>query len=261
MAQPVNGDAHVHGDAETAALAAAARFVEIGQGAIDERGRFCVALAGGATPARMYEILAAARGRALDWKRVHVFFGDERCVPPDHPSSNYATTRRGLLDRIELEQRRVHRIEGELQPPERAAERYESMLRTFFGATEAGPPTACTFDLVLLGVGEDAHTASLFPGSQALTEERRWAMHTQAPGGVEPRDRITLTLPVINAARRVMFLVSGGNKSRVIRPLLAGLGDPGWPAAMVQCAGRTEWHVDEAAAGLADRVRVHGPNP
>jgi 6-phosphogluconolactonase len=260
MAQPVRAEAHVHRDEETAALAAAARFVEIGQGAIDERGQFCVALAGGTTPARMYEILAEARGRTLDWGRVHVFFDDERCVRPDHPSSNYATVRRCLLDRIEAEQRRVHRIEGELQPPECAAERYESLLRTFFGAADAGPPEASTFDLVLLGVGEDGHTASLFPGSRAVAEKQRWAVHTRAPQGVTVPDRITLTLPVINAARCGMFLVTGGNKSRVVRPLLAGLGDPGWPAAMIQCAGGVEWHVDEAAAGVVDSIRAHKSN-
>ena len=263
---------HVHRDAEAAAAAAVKRFIEVGQSAIGQRGRFCAALAGGTTPIRMYEMLAEAprfgtprtstrehlrEGRepedddALDWRLVHVLFTDERCVPPDHPDSNYAMVRRWLLDRVGVPAFQVHRIEGELTPHELAAERYDSLVRTLFGVGDGPPALEPTFDLVLLGVGADGHTASLFPGSQALAEERRWAVHTQAPKGAEPRDRITLTRPAINAARRVLFLVTGVNKAHVVRPLLAGLGDPGWPAALVRCAGYTEWHVDEAAAGIA----------
>lgn len=272
----MSAEVNIHHDAEAAALAAATRFIEIGRGAIEQRGRFCVALAGGATPMRMYEMLAdatrlgAARisGRhdrrensrqskhddTLDWGPVHVFFSDERCVPPDHAHSNYAMVRRCLLDRVDVPDHQVHRIEGELAPYELAADRYDSVLRTFFGVRDVRPPLEPTFDLVLLGVGEDGHTASLFPGSHALAEERRWAVHTQAPEGVEPRSRITLTLPAINAARRVVFLVSGANKSHVVRPLLADLADPGWPATLVQCDGSVEWHVDEAAAGAAGAI-------
>ena len=260
MAQPVSVQAHVHGDAEAAALAAANRFIEVGQQAIERHGRFFAALAGGATPIRMYEMLAAAQERALDWGRVHVFFTDERCVRPDHPSSNYATARRCLLGRVGVPEQQVHRIEGELAPYESAAERYDSMLRVFFCVNDEGLPRESTFDLILLGVGEDGHTASLFPGSRALAETRRWTVYTRAPEGVESRDRITLTLPAINAARRGMFLVTGAKKSCVIRPLLAGVGDCGWPAAMIRCAGGVEWHLDESAAGVANTVRAHKAN-
>lgn len=246
-------EVHVHRDAEAAALAAAKRFIEVGRSAIEVRGRFCAALAGGTTPIRMYELLAE-RDEALDWARVHIFFSDERCVPSDHVDSNFAMVRRCLLDRVGVPESQVHRIEGELAHYELGAQRYDSLLRTFFCVSDVRPPQEPTFDLVLLGVGEDGHTASLFPGSPAVVEQRRWAVHIQAPEGVEPRDRITLTLPVINAARRVMFLVSGINKSQVVRPLLAGLGDSGWPAALVQCAGSTEWYVDKAAAGIATRT-------
>jgi 6-phosphogluconolactonase len=273
MEQSVSTKMEVHRDAEAAALAAAARFVEIGRSAIEQRGRFCVALAGGATPMRMYEMLADAarigaprildgdeRGEnsrqsrhddTLDWGLVHVFFGDERCVPPDHADSNYAMVRRCLLDRVDVPDHRVHRIKGEVAPCELAADRYDSMLRKFFGVRDVRPPLEPTFDLVLLGIGEDGHTASLFPGSQAVAEVRRWAVHTQAPDGVESRDRITLTLPVINAARRVMFVATGANKSYIVRTLLSGLGNQSWPATLVHCAGAVEWHVDEAAAGRA----------
>lgn len=244
----------VHRDAEAAAIAAAERFVQIGQSAIEQHGRFSAALAGGTTPVRVYEILADECADALNWRFVHIFFSDERCVPSDHPGSNYAMVRRCLLDRVDVPESQVHRIEGELAPYELAAERYDSILRTFFCVSDGGPSLEPTFDVVLLGVGEDGHTASLFSASQAVAEKRRWAMHTHAPEGVEPRDRITLTLPVINAARRVMFLVSGVNKSHVVRPLLAGLGDPVWPAALVHCAGCTEWHVDEAAAGTTTQT-------
>lgn len=266
----------VHRDAEAAALAAAARFVEIGRSAIKQSGHFCVALAGGTTPIRMYEMLAGAAGfgaprisadderrensrqsrhdDTLDWGLVHVFFGDERCVPPDHADSNYAMVRRCLLDRVDVPDHRVHRVKGEVAPCELAADRYDSMLREFFGVRDVRPPPEPTFDLVLLGIGEDGHTASLFPGSQAVAELRRWAVHTQAPDGVATRDRITLTLPVINAARRVMFVATGANKSHVVRALMAGTGHPSWPVTMVRCAGSVEWHVDEAAAGSAART-------
>lgn len=258
---------HVHRDAEAAALAAAIRFIELGRNAIEQRGCFSVALAGGTTPIRMYEILSelcrhaapqqsiddrpcANHDVGLDWKLVFVFFTDERCVPPDHPASNYAMVRQHLFDRIEVCERHIHRIEGEQASFELAAERYEGKLRSYFGVTD-GIPSEPTFDLVLLGVGEDGHTASLFPGSPNLSEKRRWVIHSQAPENVEPRNRITLTLPVINSARRGMFLVSGVNKSHVVRPLLAGLGNSGWPAAMVRCVEAIEWHIDEATAGLA----------
>lgn len=252
--------AHVHLDAETAARAAAKEFIEVGQHAIKRQGRFCAALAGGATPIRMYEMLAADQERALDWSCVHVFFTDERCVRPDHPSSNYATVRRWLLDRVGVPEQQVYRIEGESAPYESAAERYDSMLRTFFCVNDEGLPREPTFDLVLLGVGEDGHTASLFPGSLALAENQRWTVHARAPEGVETRDRITLTLPAINAARRGMFLVIGSKKSCVIRPLLVGVGDSGWPAAMIRCVDGVEWHVDQSAAGVADTVRAHKAN-
>jgi len=242
-------EVHVHRDAEAAALAAAGRFVEIGQRAIDERGRFCVALSGGTTPARMYEILGGARGRTLPWGRVHIFFCDERCVPPDHTHSNYAMVHRSLLTAVGVREDHVHRINGELEPPERAAQNYDSVLRAFFGADDARSPFGSTFDLVLLGVGEDGHVASLFPGSRAVAEKQRWAVRACAPSGFDVPDRVTLTLPVINASRRVMFLVTRERKSRVVRPLLTGLGETTWPVTLVQCEGSTEWHVDEDAAG------------
>ena len=256
MAQPVSVQAHVHRDAEAAALAAATQFIEVGQQAIERHGRFCAALAGGATPIRMYEMLAAAQERALDWGRVRVFFTDERCVRPDHPSSNYATVRRCLLDRVGVPEQQVHRIEGELAPYESAAERYDSMLRAFFCVNDEGLPREPTFDLVLLGIGEDGPTASLFPGSRALAEKRRWTVHARAPEGVESRDRITLTLPAINAARRGMFLVTGTKKSCVIRSLLGGVGDCGRPAAMIRCVGGVEWHLDKTAAGVVDTIQT-----
>lgn len=276
MEQSVSVHVNVHRDVEAVALAAAKRFIESGRSAIEQRGRFCVALAGGTSPIRMYEMLADAarfgaprisncddrressrqskRVDALDWELVHIFFGDERCVPPDHADSNYATVRRCLLDRVDVPDHQVYRIEGEVAPYELAADRYDSVLRTFFGVSDARPPLEPTFDLALLAVGEDGHTASLFPGSQAVAEVRRWAVHTQAPDSVESRDRITLTLPVINAARRVMFVATGANKSHIVRPLLAGHGDPSWPATLVQRAGSVEWHVAEAAARSTART-------
>ncbi|RMG55048.1 MAG: 6-phosphogluconolactonase [Acidobacteria bacterium] len=209
--------------------------------AIALKGRCAVALAGGHTPRPVYHRLAEEHGHRLPWDRIHLFWGDERYVPPDDPQSNYGMVRQTLLDRISLPEENVHPMPTHISPPEEAARAYEQTLRSFFG--DAGP----TFDLVLLGVGADGHTASLFPGSPALRERARWVVVTEAP--VEPRRRLSLTLPAINAADQVMFLVSGEEKRPVMRALL---DEPQrartlYPAAMVRPRGSVAWFVDRAA--------------
>ena len=169
------------------------------------RGRFAVALSGGSTPKRMFEQLAKM---VMDWKHIHLFWVDERCVPPDHPDSNYGMTAEALLNHIEIPGENIHRIHGE-QPPEPAALIYEKELRHFFG--EQLP----VFDLILLGLGSDGHTASLFPGSPALQEKKRWAVEVKHDAPPPPLvDRVTLTIPVLKEAREVIFLVSGNRKVR-----------------------------------------------
>jgi len=235
-------------DAEAVARAAAEEIVEAGSRAIEERGRFTVALAGGSTPRRTYELLAdpaAPFGERLRWDGTHAFFGDERHVPPDHPDSNYRMAREALLDRVAMAS--VHRMHGEERQAAAAAASYEAELRRFFGLASAGdaPPR---LDLVLLGLGPDGHTASLFPGSAALDERRRWAVapFVERLGA----HRITLTLPVLDRTREVLFLVSGAEKADALAQVLTpapGSAPP--PAARVRPErGALVWIVDRAAA-------------
>ncbi len=239
---------HVYPDAEALAQAAAALFVELAEDAQRTRGRFSVALAGGSTPRGTYALLAStAFAPRVDWSRVHVFWGDERCVPPEHPQSNYRMARETLLDHVPIPAANVHRIPCE-QAPTQAAAAYERTLQEFFAlAPGEGVPQ---FDLILLGMGDDGHTASLFPGTAALHERRRWVVaHYVAKLQAW---RVTLTPVVLNAARHVAFLVAGAGKAARLREVLRGSYQPDvLPAQVVQPAsGRLVWLVDAAAATL-----------
>lgn len=231
-------------DPEALSRAAAALFVRLAQQAIRQRGRFTVALAGGHTPRRSYEQLAHPGCRdAIPWEAVHIFWGDERCVPPGDPRSNARMADEALLRHVPIPPDHIHPIPYE-EDPGRAAARYEATLRRFF---DEDPPR---FDLILLGLGEDGHTASLFPFHPALEERERWVVAVE---GMDP-PRVTLTFPVLNRARRVVFLVTGANKAAIVRAVLRGPSDPRrWPAQGVRPGpGRLLWLVDRAAAdGLA----------
>jgi 6-phosphogluconolactonase len=234
--------------------AEAERIVTAAADAIRARGGCLVALAGGSTPAPLYRLLADPQySSRIDWSKIHVFWGDERCVPPDDPDSNYRMTREALLDHVPIPRDNVHRIRGE-DPPEEGARSYERLLRGFFGPAD---PPARTFDLALLGMGRDGHTASIFPGSSATTEARRWAVpvHAEVPHEMW---RVTLTTVVLNAAADVTFLVSGGDKAARLREILQGGGaksGPPLPAQLVKpLRGALHWLVDaDAGAGLALR--------
>jgi 6-phosphogluconolactonase len=243
---PQNIDLRVMTDPAGLAAKAAELFIRCAQVAIAERGRFCVALAGGSTPKAMFlQISQPVNLRQVDWTRVHLFWGDERCVPADCADSNYHMTRQTLLDIVPIPDRNIHRIPGEFEP-EAAAAAYEGVLKEFFGSE-----TFPRFDLILLGLGEDGHTASLFPGSPALVENERWVVaveHNIPPVPMVPR--VTLTLPVFNAAKRVVFLVAGQSKAeslaRVIRP--PGQGETALPAQLIcPLDGTITWLVDQAA--------------
>ena len=228
---------------EQLALAAAERFVECASDFHGEFDRFSVALAGGDTPRRVYELLATERfSSRVEWSQVHLFFGDERSVPPDHPDSNYAMAYESLISKVPIPAKNVHRIIGEGNPNE-DARAYENQLRTFFAGL-AWP----RFELVLLGMGEDGHTASLFPNSAALREVSRWVVPTK--NEQSGQDRITLTVPVFNHARRVVFLVSGTKKAQRLKEVLRP--EPGseqLPAqAISPVDGSLEWLVDADAA-------------
>ncbi len=205
--------------------------------AMRQRGRVLLALSGGSTPLPLYERLA---GLALPWEHLHLFWGDERCVPPQHQESNFGRARRTLLSRAPLPPGNLHRIQGELGAAA-AAQAYQDELRRFFGDQ---PPV---MDLVLLGMGADGHTASLFPGGPELDEEERWVVATLPPAGVTPPlERVSLTLLVLNAARSVLFLVSGADKRPAVSSILAGGRE--LPAGRVRPAGELAWFMDRAAA-------------
>ncbi len=241
------GEIRIVADAATLSRAAAEEFVRVANQAAAELGRFTVALSGGSTPRTAYKLLAAecAEGRhRLPWKQIHVFFGDERHVTPDHPDSNFHMATETLLKHVPIPPANIHRVHAELEA-EAAATHYEAELRAFFRLNAGGWPC---FDLVLLGLGVDGHTASLFPGTAALAERTRLVCANWVPKF--NRHRVTLTLPVINAAARVAFLVSGPDKAAAVRAILRpGGDDPKHPAGLVQPAsGRLLWLLDEAAA-------------
>jgi 6-phosphogluconolactonase len=242
-------------NADVLMQAAAESFVRCAADAIRASGRFVVALSGGSTPKSLYALLATARyASRVDWPCVHVCWGDERCVPLGDPASNYRMAREALLDHVRVPEENVHRIHGEDEPAAAAAA-YERDLRDFFRNPEGPPrPTAgARFDLVLLGMGDDGHTASLFPGMTALRETRRWVVAERVTA--VSMWRVTLTPVVINAAAEVTFLVSGGEKAVMLRRVLEGPYEPDeLPAQVVSPGdGRLRWLVDAAAAADLER--------
>ncbi len=228
-------------DARTASIAAADAVIAALQAAVGRNGRATIALSGGDTPRMMYAHFAQALPASLPWDRIHLFWGDERCVPPEHPRSNFGMARDAFIAHVPVPPSNVHRMRGEL-PPDRAAAAYREELRALFGQ---GLPR---FDVVHLGLGDDGHTASLFPFDPVLDERERTVCATRQPGTGEAR--ITLTLPVINAAARVDFLVLGADKAAIVRTVLHGEREPARvPAQGVAPAGGTVvWTLDSASA-------------
>jgi 6-phosphogluconolactonase len=213
---------------------------------------YSLCLAGGQTPRTLYRVLATEDRDRIPWARLHLFWGDERFVPEDDPRSNYRLVREALLDHVPIPPQNVHPVPTDLPDPEQAARVYEQTLRQWFHASWP------RFDLILLGMGSDGHTASLFPGAPFLAEQIRWVAPARAP--VEPRLRVTLTLPVLNHASRVFFLIAGAEKADVLRRVLT---DPSGPALYPAAAVRPEeggvvWWVDESAAAATPR---HEPRP
>jgi 6-phosphogluconolactonase len=240
-------EVEVVADGEALARRAAGYVAHIADEAIAARGQCAIGLPGGSTPRALFSTLASPAWLArLDWARVHVFWGDERCVPPDHAESNYRLARETLLDRVPLLPERSHRIAGELAPAD-AARRYEAELRAFFAGGDPATPQP-RFDLLLLGMGDDGHTASLFPGTAALGESARWAVENYVPR--LDAWRITLTARAINAAAHALFLVSGAAKAEALRAVLHGPHQPEvYPAQLIQPQqGRLIWLADRAAA-------------
>jgi 6-phosphogluconolactonase len=243
-----NAEIIVLSDPGALALEAARRFVAIAAAAVPRKGRFSVALAGGSTPTGLYRLLARKPFREqVNWPDVLLYLGDERCVPPDDPRSNARMIRESLLEGIVTAPPTL-RVPATGLPPPEAAAAYADALRRDFGLRGAARPR---FDLVLLGMGDDGHAASLFPGMPAVEEKRRLVVATDVPGYVRPLvPRITLTLPVLNAAEHVMFLVSGTSKAPTVAAVLEGSDEP-LPARQVRAQqGQLIWLLDTAAAAL-----------
>jgi 6-phosphogluconolactonase len=229
------------------AIAAADRVVAAARNAIRRRGRFFLALSGGSSPRLVYPLLAASpRVEAVDWSRAHLFWGDERGVAPDHAESNFGLARQLLLDHLPgIRSAAIHRMPADAPDPDAAAGQYQAELARAFEVTP-GSPRLPAFDLIWLGMGNDGHTASLFPGSSSLRERRRWVLATSAPAGMAVARRMTLTFPIVNAARAVLFVVSGADKRPALRSVRSGSRE--LPAGRVR-ARSTLWLVDAAAAG------------
>jgi 6-phosphogluconolactonase len=239
-------DTRVFPDIDALSRAALEELLRDLDEAIKQRGRGAVALSGGHTPEKMYALWAATEKyrNETDWNRVHLFWGDERYVPQDDPLSNYRMTREALLSHVPIPAANVHAAPTNLPTPEKAAEAYDQELRKFFGSA------APAFDVTLLGLGPEGHTASLFPDSPALAEKSHWVLPVQV--AAVPPNRLTFTLPVLDASRSTYFLVAGENK----RPILAALrAEPdsrpsAYPAGRIRpTKGRVLWFLDQAASG------------
>ena len=236
-------------DAGAVARRGAELFAVAAQASVGQAGRFVVALSGGRTPAALYDVLASDTSlrSEIPWSRCFFFFGDERHVTPAHRDSNYRMAQQSLLSRVPIDPSQVFRIKGELESADRAALEYEEAIRGFFELLSGQLPR---FDLVMLGLGSDGHVASLFPGTAALDERERLAVANR--NDQLETDRITLTLPVLNAAARVMVLVQGSDKSQALAAVVHG--EPGQrplPAQLVQpTTGTMTWIVDQLAAAL-----------
>src|SRR5258708_17360788 len=229
-------------DTSTLYRAAAEEFIRCARKSVADHGRFCVALSGGSTARGVYSLLAERPGD-LPWSNIFVFFGDERHVPPDHPDSNYRMAQEALLSSVPISAANVFRIRAELAAKQ-AAQEYEDQLRSFFGLKPGELPR---FDLILLGLGDDGHTASLFPGSAALNETSRLVVANRVEKFQQYR--ITLTFPVINHSAEIMFLVSGAGKAQILKEVLSK-GEE-YPAQRVRPEnGALLWFVDRDAARL-----------
>jgi len=248
MTEYSKGEIHVLPDLEAVSYQAATLFVTASRNAMTEKTRVAVAISGGSTPRRLYTFLGSAEYRPqVDWQRIHFFWVDERCVPKDHEESNFRTVFDTLLSKVPIPDENIHRIRSE-EELDKAARDYEEEIREFFK-----PSQLPIFDLVILGVGEDGHTASLFPGSKALGEKERWVVPVYLE---KPKiNRITLTLPVLNHAAQILFLVSGRSKAIILSEILEDSHkNDEYPAGLINPVhGTLLWLIDQEAAGQLRR--------
>lgn len=235
-------DFAVYADLDTLSRAAADAIEVAAQRAVASRGRFSLTLSGGSTPRALYRLLASDYRTRIPWSLSQLFFGDERCVPPSHPDSNYGMARDALLSHIPGLEARTYRIAGE-RGEKVAAREYDALLHTVFPGQDP-----VTFDVVLLGVGTDGHTASLFPGSPALDERAQWAVPAEAPPNVTTsRARVTLTYPVLDAAIETLILTAGADKQPIVDHVRADGASPNspYPVARITARERVRWMIGE----------------
>jgi 6-phosphogluconolactonase len=238
MHSPFRQGLTVYPDSSELAIGAARFFIDSFEKAVSEKGFFSAVLSGGATPLKLYRQLCSNEYAAVRWEKAHFFWGDERCVPPESAESNFNAASQGLLSNINIPPENLHRIKGELAPMD-AATAYEKELVSFFGLADGAPPP---FDLVLLGLGKDGHTLSLFPGTKALEETGRCVAANHVPA--LNSWRVTLTLKAVQGARRAVFLVSGKEKAAVLKEVFDGKD---LPAGRVR-AKEVFWLADNEAA-------------
>ncbi len=252
MVGRLNGSRHVYPTPSEASRGLAERLVELAAEATLRAGRFTLALSGGKTPEYLYKQLGQTYATRVPWGATDLYFADERAVAPYDPRSNFALVERTLLEPLRSSGMRVHRIEAEREPTLSAAERYETDLRTTLGGRPTGPPLRPTFDTILLGVGSDGHTASLFPGAESLRETERWTVVEPLPHLDPYVPRVSVTLPVIRASRRALFLVCGEEKREVVQRVFddpaRGTLQASLPSARVRALDGVEWFFDAAAA-------------
>lgn len=254
---PVIPEIRIADNLQEWAQEAAAFIHSVSEQAIQSHGRFLIALSGGSTPKTVYQVLAAPEWKTrLDWSGIFFLFGDERCIPPDHPESNFKMANTSLFQPLNVHQDHIFRMKGEYEAPATAAREYEETLRRL---TNRPAPDVPLIDLVLLGLGDDGHTASLFPGTAALQEDNRIVTVGHAPTGI--RSRLTLTLGVLNHAAVILFLVTGPGKAPMVRRVLNpdSEADRSLPAARISPgSGRLVWMLDRPAAGWLKRSRALG---
>ncbi|MEC4675316.1 MAG: 6-phosphogluconolactonase [Nitrospirota bacterium] len=249
MENSVTPRVYVLPDLDAISHRAASIFIETAKRAIAQRGRFLAAISGGSTPNRLFSLLGTEYAGMLEWQHTDFFWADERCVPKDHKDSNFRSAYEALFSKVPLPERNLHRIRGEMDPQEEAA-RYEDEIRTTWGGS--GPPV---LDLIMLGMGEDGHTASLFPGSKSVEETVRLTAAVYAER--LKSWRITLTLPVINNSRDILFLVSGSSKAEVLKDILEDSDRKKlYPAGLVMPVnGCLTWLIDkDSSVNLTEKA-------
>jgi 6-phosphogluconolactonase len=229
---------------------AAEELINCAVNAVEARGLFRIALSGGSTPKTLFTKLASDPDfkKQMPWQSTHFFWSDERTVPPDHPDSNYRMAREAMFKHVDVSEMQIHRIHAELDDPNHAAEEYEKEIRQDFNTTALEIPR---FDLILLGMGPDGHTASLFPGTEALKEKKQLVVSNWV--SKFNTHRITFTVPLINQATTVMFLVCGEDKAATLKAVLEGPYDPEvYPSQFIKPDGDLIWFIDQAAGKLLE---------